>query len=287
MKQVLVPKYFFNSGKTNQFSTDTTHVNPIGFVSLDALDTFLAAAPTKDFAIMYRAGTTQAPMAIEVDYNSLNIVKSEPNSINLKTYSVVLTGGEACKNYTINLVRRGSIPHERNMYRINVYAKSDMSADDLGAAIVAQYNRVKDSFNIEEGITVAYNTSNDTLTVTANPIHCEVQFIDALSSLTVTTGNGSSKVITLTKEELERRISECIAGRGVQHRHEFGPTIYPFIEQIDPSKTYVIYTMRFAVPRKASKTRDEVASQLVHFIVDSTLTTIKTFIEAIKAPANP
>jgi hypothetical protein len=98
----------YNSGKTTQFSTDTTHANPIGFVSLDALDTFLSAAPTKDFAIMYRAGKTQAPNCIEVDYNSLEIVKSEPTKVYRKQYSINLPTGEAGKTYTVNLVKRNA-----------------------------------------------------------------------------------------------------------------------------------------------------------------------------------
>lgn len=286
MKQILVPKYFFNSGTTNQFSTDTTHANPIGFVSLDNLNTFLANAPTKDFAIMYRSGKTQAPMSIDVDYKSLEIVKSEPTKVYRKQYSIALPTGEAGKTYTVNLVKRSATKHERNMYRISVTLKNDASAQGLGNAIVAQWMKIQQSVDIQGLITVIVSNSGGTYTlnITVNPVYCNVQFTDGFNGLTVTESVANQESLTLDEKELYRRIHECIGNRGVQYTHEFGPTIYPFQERLEEGVDYVVYTFRFAVPRQASKTRDEVVSQLVHFIVNPALTALTTFIESIKAP---
>jgi len=288
MKQILVPKYFFNSGITNQFSTDTTHANPIGFVSLDALNTFLATAPTKDFAIMYRAGKTQAPNCIEVDYNSLEVVKSEPTKVYRKEYSIDLPTGEAGKTYTVNLVKRNTTKHERNMYRISVTLKNDASAQGLGNAIVAQWMKIKQAVDIQGTTTVLVSNSGGTykLNVTVNPVYCNVQFVDEFTGLTVTENTANQESLTLDEKELYRRIHECIGNRGVQYTHEFGETIYPFQERLEEGVNYVVYTFRFAVGRKASKTRDEVAYQLVHFIVNPALTDLTTFIEDIKSDSN-
>lgn len=286
MKQILVPKYFFNSGTTNQFSSDTTHVNPVGFVSLDALNTFLSAAPTKDFAIMYRAGKTQAPNCIEIDYPTLEIVKSEPTKVYRKEYSIELPSGEAGKTYTVNLIKRGATKHERNMYRISVTLKNDSSAQGLGNAIVAQWMRIKPSVDIQGLITVTVSNVNSAyqLNITVNPVYCEVSFTDSFAGLTVTNSNANQESLTLDEKELYRRIHECIGNRGVQYTHEFGPTIYPFVEHLESGVDYIVYTMRFAVSRKSAKTRDEVVYQLVHLIVDPSLTTLTSFIEGIKAP---
>ena len=288
MKQILVPKYFFNSGTTNQFSSDTTHTNPVGFVSLDALNTFLATAPTKDFAIMYRAGKTQAPNCIEVDYNSLEVVKSEPTFVTRIEHSIVLPTGEAGKTYTVNLVKRNATKHERNIYRISVTLKNDTSAQGLGNAIVAQWMKIQQAVDIQGLITVIVSTVGGAyvLNVTVNPVYCNVQFTDGFTGLTVTENTGNSEHLTLDEKELYRRIHECIGNRGIQYTHEFGETIYPFQERLEEGVNYIVYTFRFAVSRKASKTRDEVVYQLVHFIVNPALTALTTFIEGIKSDSN-
>lgn len=282
MKQILVPKYFFNSGTTNQFSSDTTHANPVGFVSLDALNTFLAAAPTKDFAIMYRAGKTQAPNCIEVDYNSLEIVKSTPTLVYRIAYMIEVPVGEAGKTYTVNIIKRNATKHERNMYRISVSLSSDCTAVELGNKLVNQFNKIKDSIHIDGLITSGYSHIVNKFEIVVNPVYANVSFADSLSGITVTTSNANQESLTLNEKELYRRIHECIGNRGVQYTHEFGETIYPFQERLEEGVNYIVYTFRFAVGRKASKTRDEVVYQLVHFIVNPALTALKTFIEGIK-----
>lgn len=286
MKQILVPKYFFNSGTTNQFSSDTTHANPVGFVSLDALNTFLSAAPTKDFAIMYRAGKTQAPNCIEVDYNSLEIVKSEPTKVYRIAYGIDVPAGEAGKTYTANIIKRNATKHERNVYRISVSLFSDCTAAELGNKLVSQFNKIKDSIHIDGLITSAYSSQNNRFEVVVNPVYANVSFTDALSGLTVYKNNANQESLTLDEKELYRRIHECIGNRGVQYTHEFGETIYPFQERLEEGVNYVVYTFRFAVGRKAAKTRDEVVYQLVHFIVNPALTALTTFIEGIKSDSN-
>lgn len=286
MKQILVPKYFFNSGTTNQFSSDTTHANPVGFVSLDALNTFLSAAPTKDFAIMYRAGKTQAPNCIEVDYNSLEIVKSTPTLVYRIAYMIEVPVGEAGKTYTVNIIKRNATKHERNMYRISVSLSSDCTATELGNKLVNQFNKIKDSIHIDGLITSGYSHIVNKFEIVVNPVYANVSFADSLSGITVTTSNANQEYLTLNEKELYRRIHECIGNRGVQYTHEFGETIYPFQERLETGVNYVVYTFRFAVGRKASKTRDEVVYQLVHFIVNPALTALTTFIEGIKSDSN-
>ena len=101
------------------------NANPLGFVSLDAPDTFLAAAPTKDFGIMYRAGKTQAPNCIEIDYNSLEIVKSQPTKIHRTINTVHIANAQAGDTFTINIVKRGVTKHEKNIYRISATFTKD------------------------------------------------------------------------------------------------------------------------------------------------------------------
>lgn len=287
MKQILIPKWLLHGG-VEQFSSDT-HANPFGIVHLDNPAIFVDSEVTKDFAIMYRSGSKpQAPMSIDVDYNSVTVVKSEPTKVYRKQYSINLPAGEAEKTYTVNLIKRDSTKHDRNMYRISVTVKNDVSAQSLGNSIVAQWNRIKDSVNIEGLITVIVANVGGTykLNVTVNPVYCNVQFTDGLSGLNVTESNGNQESLTLDEKELYRRIHECIGNRGVQYTYEFGETIYPFQERLTEGVDYIVYTLRFAVPRQASKTRDEVVYQLVHLIVDPSLTTIVNLIESIKSDSD-
>lgn len=288
MKQVLVPKYFFNSGKTTQFSSDTLYANPIGFVSLDALDTFLSSAPTNDFAIMYRHGTTQSPSVIEVDYNSLTVVKATPISGGNTSLELTMPSGEAGKQYTINIVKCGAVKHERNLWRLTVVPKDDCTAAELAALFETEWNKVK-NYYLDFGVTVVPDEA--TLLIVANQVYpnsgqwLDYQLADNLIGATI-----EEKIdyipSTLTIPQIKNLLSEGIANRGANYTYEEGTTIYPnVLETLDDSKTYYVYTLRFANPRKASKTRDEVVYQLVHLVVDSSLTTLKTFIEAIKAPS--
>lgn len=283
MKQILIPKTVFKTGGTSQFSTNTLVDNPVGFVHLDAPNTLLATAPTKDFAIMYRSGKTQAPSVFEVDYNTLSVVKSEPNVVHRIEHRIPLPAGEMGKTYTVNLIKRNVTIHERNVYRISVHLTADCTAKELGAKLVKQYNNIKDSIDIKGLITIIQPNTTENLAVTVNPVYCDVSFADGLNGIAVTKTPANQETITLDEKDLYRRISECIGNRGVQYRYEDGPTIYPYVEKLDSSKTYNVYTLRFATERKASKTRDEQVWQLIHIIADTSLTDLLTILNGIKS----
>jgi len=274
MKQVLFPKWCFVSGKTSQFSTDTTHESPIALVHLDAPDTILGAAPTKDFAIMFRNGKTQAPSLIEVDYDSLQIVFGIPNLYSPLGLRITCPAGELGKTYTINFVKHTGLRHERNVWRISVTLKADCTANQLAQALVAEFNKLKKSGVEWASNIVLQNTSGAYVSFNqgshAHKDHFTIQVADGLSGLPITTVN-TYKIIRLSGEDIKNLVSEGIANRGANYTYEEGATIYPnAYYDIDPNGSYNLYTLRFAVPRKASKTRDEVVSQLVYIIMDNT-----------------
>jgi len=272
MKQVLFPKWGFVTGKTTQFSSDKTHENPIALVHLDAPDTILGAAPTKDFAIMFRNGKTQAPTVIDVDYDSLQIVLGTPNTYAPLGLRITCPAGELGKTYTINFVKHTGLRHERNLWRISVTLKADCTANELAQALVAEFNKLKKAgLDWASGIVLnangAYVSFNQASH--AHKDHFTMQVADGLSGLTITRTN-TYQVIRLSCEDIKNLVSEGIANRGANYTYEEGATIYPnAYYDIDPNRSYNLYTLRFAVPRKASKTRDEVVSQLVYIIVDN------------------
>ena len=143
-------------------------------------------------------------LLIEVDYNSLEVVKSEPTKVYRKQYSIDLPVGEAGKTYTVNLVKRNATKHERNMYRISVTLKNNASAQGLGNAIIAQWMKIQQSVDIQGLITVIVGNVGGTykLAITVNPVYCNVQFTDEFSSLTVTEATANQESLTLDEKEL-------------------------------------------------------------------------------------
>lgn len=284
MKQVLFPKYAFVSGKTNQFSTDKTHESPIAIVHLDAPDTILATAPTKDFAIMYRHGKTQTPSVIEVDYNSLEIVNGVGLSYMPLGQQITCIAGEMGKTYTINFVKHSITRHERNIWRVSVTLKADCTAAELARKLVDEFTKIK-KLGIDWASDIILTQANNTIsfnqTTHKHDSHISIQVADALSSASLTRIN-VYRPATLAVEDIKNLLSEGIANKGAEYTYEEGTTVYPgVLDTLDPSHIFNVWTLRFAVPRKASKTRDEVVSQLVHIIRDTNVHDVDDFFEKI------
>ena len=73
--------------------------------------------------------------------------------------------------------------------------------------------------------------------------------------------------------------SRCAAGKGFNYTGEDGKEIYPGYPEVVSEDQYVLYTLRFAVPRASAKQRDEVVYQIVHIAVPvgaAAITTLDT-----------
>ena len=81
------------------------------------------------------------------------------------------------------------------------------------------------------------------------------------------------------KAYIQDLASRCAAGKGFNYAADDGKELYPDYPEVVADDQYVLYSLRFAVPRVASKQRDEVVYQLVHIAVpvgSDAITTLDT-----------
>ena len=147
MKQLLI----VNSAKALNANTGTT-VTPfdlsglaegaITFFELGA-STLLAAAPTKNFAIALGQPNGQMPFLIpEVDFDTLSVTKALPKAgVAFKrkfTFPTPVVG----KEYTVILIKNGTVPHERNTWTCSVVATTTVAATEADIKLFFAVSRI-------------------------------------------------------------------------------------------------------------------------------------------------
>lgn len=229
-------------------------------------DAILAAKPTANFAIALGRANSQLPFMIsEVDVKSLVVTKATPVSgVAMKrTFTVpTITAG---KEIGVMLIKKGTVPHERNTWTAIVTATGTPATD--AAAIKTAIDGKTLPF------TVTVSSAKVTITATTTKELWEVKLTDALSSVAFSTTSGETAdpvIPTGDKAYIENLASMCAAGKGFNNTDYQGREFIPGYPENVEDTTYNIYTLRFAVPRVSSKTRDEVVNQLVHIAVPTT-----------------
>lgn len=290
----------------------------ISFFELGA-STLLSAAPTKNFGIALGGGENVLPFMIpEVDLSTLSVVKALPTAGN--PFSAVITpassNAAAGKSYSIILIKRGTVPNERNKYTVSTFVPKDVTKTNI-AVFKELGKQLKEKV---EGacldVTVAVNASTGVITVTGTNTSTDwvvklgddgfgVVASDSRSGavLTETYADGSSvattqAVITVgDKAYVQALAQKCAAGKGftntdLESQHIY--TGYPeAVEDLVPNTSgtggastagYAIYTLRFATGRVAGKQTDERIWQNVYIAVPITNASFST-IDAILCDA--
>lgn len=269
-------------------------------------NTLMSALATKNFCIALGRPNGQLPFIIsEVDIRSLSIVKSVP--VAAATFEVsfaVPTPSDVTElipttsrvispinEYGVVFIKKGTVPHERNTWTIQVATQATTAAEvatKLAAAINAKANEIFD-FEAE--------ASSGTVTATCKKAgeEWEVKFIDCLEVLngeptytddgnseaspavpaTFITGYTIGENVTVTygrkaigdKADIQDLASRCAAGKGFTDTYRDGDTIYSAYPETVEDTTYNVYTLRFRVGRDSAKTRDERVWQIVHVAV--------------------
>lgn len=220
-----------------------------------------------DFWLCHK--TANQPMkVIEVDKESLQVTKQYPMAGSPWSYDVTIPTVEDGSTYTIVLVKKGTVPHERNTWTATetvFVGDTTTTANDV-AAKLAKYFKDMNAFG---GLNVSVTVSGATLTFTAakNGDQWVIKCSDDLSSVQPSKNSDAAFAVG-DVAHIKKLASECAANFGFTDVYRDGDTIYPGYPVDVPAGVYVIYTLRFATNRKASKTRDERASQLVHIAVN-------------------
>lgn len=266
MKQLLI----VNSGKAlNAGITSGKDLSGLQEGALAFLDTntdaILSAKPTANFAIALGRPNGQMPFMIsEVDLKSMVVTKATPSAGT--KFKVVLTMPTpvVSNDYTLVFVKKGTVPHERRSWTVSITAKTTTAATEAESFEKLVKEKISNEFNF----TVSRNGAAVTIEAANYNDGWNVMPVDSLSASNIVVTDMSSKL--LDKAYVQNLASQCAAGKGFRDTDYQGREFLPGYPEAVEDTTYNLYTIRFAVPRVAAKTRDEVVNQIVHIAVPTT-----------------
>lgn len=262
MKQLFICKntaYATSSAK----ATDLTTV-PDGTIALFSLndDSLITTAPKGNFSIVVGRGANKMPLMFpEVDVKSLQVTKASYEASKTFTAKITIPTPEKGKEYTVIISKKGVVFNERSNWSFTALATNEIAAD-VAKQITNQINGNKESL----GVTASYTGGAITITATEAGKDYEVLGADELSGVAPTDVTHGKKA-ELDKADMKNIASMCAAGKGFNYTSGDGKDIYPGYPEAISDDQYTLYTLRFAVPRVASKQRDEVVWQTVHIAI--------------------
>lgn len=246
-------------------STDLTTV-PEGTVAFFNLKTgALLTGDTKatdDFSIVVGRGTNKMPLMFpEVNLKTLEVTKATYQAGATFTAKITVPTPEKGTHYTVVITKKGTVFNERNNWTFTTVATTTTAAD-VAKQITAQINGNK----YQLGVSASYSGGAITITALEEGKDYEVLGADGLMGVAPTDVTHGKKA-ELDKADIQDLASRCAAGKGFNDTYADGDSIYPGYPEVVDEDQYVLYTLRFAVPRVAAKQRDEVVYQIVHLAV--------------------
>ena len=256
-------------------STDLTTV-PEGTIALFSLadGTLLTKTPTANFSLVVGRATGKMPLMFpEIDVKSLTVTKATYEAGATFTAKITVTTPSNCTHYTVVVTKKGTVFNERNNWSFTTLATTEAAAD-VAKQIVAQINGNK----YQLGVTAKNTGGAITITASEEGKDYEVLGADGLMGVALTDVTHGKKAVC-DKAYIQDLASRCAAGKGFNDTYVDGDSVYPGYPEVVDEDKYVLYTLRFAVPRVASKQRDEVVYQIVHIAVpvgSEAITTLDT-----------
>ena len=256
-------------------STDLTTV-PEGTIALFSLadGTLLTKAPTANFSLAVGRATGKMPLMFpEIDVKSLTVTKATYEAGATFTAKITVPTPTKGTQYTVVVTKKGTVFNERNNWSFTTMATTTIAAD-VAKQIVTQINGNK----YQLGVSASYSGGAITITALEKGKDYEVLGADGLMGVSLTDVTHGKKAVC-DKAYIKDLASRCAAGKGFNDTYVDGDSVYPGYPEVVDEDKYVLYTLRFAVPRVASKQRDEVVYQLVHIAVpvgSDAITTLDT-----------
>ena len=256
-------------------ATDLTTV-PEGTIALFSLadGSLLSAKPTSNFSIVVGRKSGKMPLMFpEVDVKTLQVTKASYEAGTTFKAKITVPTPEKGTHYTVVIVKKGTVFNERSNWTFTTMATTTTAAD-VAKQITAQINGNK----YQLGVKAEYTGGAITITALEAGKDYEVLGADGLLGVAPTDVTHGKKA-ELDKADVQDLASRCAAGKGFNDTYRDGDSIYPGYPEVVDEDQYTLYTLRFAVPRVASKQRDEVVYQLVHIAVpvgSEAITTLDT-----------
>ena len=264
MKQLLISQKKAYATSTVK-STDLTTV-PEGTVAMFDLATGAlltnAAKATGNFSIVVGRAAGKMPLMFpEVNLKTLEVTKATYAAATTFTAKITVPTPTVGEHYTVIVTKKGTVFNERSNWSFTAMAK-DTTAANVAKQLTAQINANK----YQLGVKAEYTGGAITITAVEAGKDYEVLGADALLGVAPTEVTNGKKAVC-DKAYIQDLASRCAAGKGFNYAADDGKDIYPGYPEVVDEDQYVLYTLRFAVPRVAAKQRDEVVYQLVHLAV--------------------
>lgn len=278
MKQIIIGKNVDYNKVTSDWLDDGSFV-----ITKCGDNTALTDKATENFTITCGRGKDKMPIVFpEVDVKSLQVTKATYQA-GAKFASTITVPTPVVGNvYTVLISKLGVVFNERNNWTFTTIAK-DTTAANVAKALIDEINA--NTSNL--GVTAT--NSGGAITITAVNVGdgYRVQGADALMGVAITAVTDAKKPV-LDKAYVQDLASRCAAGKGFNYTDN--PEIYPGYPEEVINAQYVMYTLRFAVPRVSAKQRDEVVWQTVHLVMPSSakqVTTIEYVLGVTAKPTEP
>ena len=237
---------------------------------------------TENVAIACGRGDNKMPIYIpEVDVKTLTVTRSEYQAGKKFTATITVPTTEKGMEYTVIIAKVGTVFNERNKWSFDALAKSDVAAD-VAKEIEKKINANKENL----GVTAEATGGNIVITATEAGPDYEVIGAEGLMGIAPTSVTHGAKAI-LDKAFVQDLASRCAAGKGFNDTYADGDSIYPGYPEVVDADQYVMWTLRFAVPRLAAKQRDEVVYQCVHIVVPVGSACIRALNSILNRPITP
>ena len=224
------------------------------------------ARPARNFCIALGRPNGTAIVIPEVDIKTLTTSYVQYDAGHPWTGEITIPDTADGCTYTLILVKKGAVPHERNTWTATetVFDAEKVDAAALAAKLGAYFQRMIDSGSLD--MTVTVTGAKIEFASTNQAEDWELKCGDDLYGTEVTVMHKEDAVGD--KAYIENLAKACAAGKGFTDVYRDGDTIYPgYPETVGESDHFDIMTLRFAVGRAASKTRDERVYQLVHIAI--------------------
>lgn len=290
MKQLFIvdSKAKLNGGATAPSDLSTVAEGAIGLFEVGEYSKWLEDKPTKDFAIAYGRPNAPAIVFPEINPDNLSVAMVTPDKGTKFHAEVTIPDTEVASDYTIVLVKKQVVFHERNTWTATVHVPLTklISAEKVAESLAKQLAAMGAETNIPNvngtgSINIKVSLAGKQITIDALDYQpWEIVLADSLfgNDVLVTT---VSKAPVCDKAYIEYLASECAQNRGFNATYADGASIYPGYPMPVEDTDYKLYRLRFGTTRKAAKVTDEVVMQEVNIAVPTSNTEVIAALDKI------
>lgn len=218
--------------------------------------------------VMGRASKDGGPIIIPFYNKDFSYSKSTYSAA--KTFTAEFTVPEPvimC-DHTVIFTKKGIQFNERSNWTASIHVFKDTETAGQVAAKIANY---VNNNTATLGLTATVSTATVTVTATEPAVDYEITMADALSGTVIHTTSGEIGIADA--EAIKKMANMAAADAGFEYTymddvHYLYPN-YPLNPNTGTNTTdagYIVYTLRFAVPRDV-KTRDELVHQIVQIAI--------------------